>query len=457
MKTMRIVRWAVWALLPVSLQAEPVPSQYKVPEGLVHGGAFIDRFLPVPVQGELRADVWGAANVIPRAVNNGIEDADYSYWGGNILIGDDGKNHLFICRWPEDNIKGSGKASGHHTWWSSEVVHAVCKDPLGPYEVIEVIGPGHNPEIYRRKDGSFTIGVMGEKAYTAPTLNGPWTKIKASFDWKKEKLNTTNRTYVPRADGSMIVMNKNGYIFISDQGDEHFRQVTDRSVYPAIPNNFEDPVIWKDEVQYHLVVNDWKRRYALYMRSPDGIRWKWDPGYAYTPGIMKHEGGSQEQWYKFERPKVRQDEYGRATHMNFAVIDVVKDEDRANDNHSSKNVVIPLVVPRRIELLNNDPVRPTTDVLRIKILAEEGFQPLEDVAVESLIFGAPEEVNFGRGCQVLKTEKDGEDLVVTFSGKGNGITADNFAAKCLGLTKSGELLFGYAKLNEGNRSQNKLK
>jgi len=49
-------------------------SEYVAPEGLVKGGAFIDWFLPVPVQGKLRSDVWGASNVIPRAVNKGIEN-----------------------------------------------------------------------------------------------------------------------------------------------------------------------------------------------------------------------------------------------------------------------------------------------------------------------------------------------------------------------------------------------
>ncbi len=61
-------------------------------------------------------------------------------------------------------------------------------------------------------------------------------------------------------------------------------------------------------------------------------------------------------------------------------------------------------------------------------------------------FGAPEEVNFGRGSQVTKTERSGDDLIVTFEGKGNGFTDENFAGKLLGKTSEGELLFGYARL-----------
>jgi hypothetical protein len=66
--------------------------------------------------------------------------------------------------------------------------------------------------------------------------------------------------------------------------------------------------------------------------------------------------------------------------------------------------------------------------------------------INSLRFGAPEVVNYGRGCSVIKTEKSGKDLIVTFDGAGNGITDKNFSAKLLGRTSDGDLLFGYARL-----------
>lgn len=47
---------------------------------------------------------------------------------------------------------------------------------------------------------------------------------------------------------------------------------------------------------------------------------------------------------------------------------------------------------------------------------------------------------------MIKTEKSGDDLIVTFDGKGNGFTDENFAGKLLGKTIQGELLFGYARL-----------
>ena len=54
---------------------------------LVYGGRFMDRFLAMPVQGELSSETWGADNVRPRYIDNGIEDNEWSYWGGKRSIG----------------------------------------------------------------------------------------------------------------------------------------------------------------------------------------------------------------------------------------------------------------------------------------------------------------------------------------------------------------------------------
>jgi len=422
-------------------------SQYEVPQGLVQGGAFIDLFQPVPLVGKLRSDVWGDDNVIPRDVLNGIEDDEYSYWGGNIVIGEDGKNHMFVCRWPENHVRGD--KSGHFTWWDSTVVHAVSENPLGPYTVVEEIGKGHNPEAYQVADGTWYIGVMGPWAYRADSLNGTWEKIPATFDDPDLKgYLIENRTYAPRDDGSVLMMNKCGHLFVSEKGNEDFKQLSDKSVYPSLTGDFhlEDPIFWKDEIQYHLIVNDCRGRVAYYLRSPDGLNWKWTPGHAYNLDVMTHTDGTSEKWFKLERAKVRQDQYGRVTHMNFAAIDCPKDQDVANDNHSSKNVVLPLTVPRRMVILNKEPINEDTLQIKVKILAEEGFDPHKDINLKSLKFGAPEEVDFGRGCVAVDARKSGKDAIVTFDGSGNGITKDNFAAKMIGRMKDGELAFGYASL-----------
>ena len=63
------------------------------------------------------------------------------------------------------------------------------------------------------------------------------------------------------------------------------------------------PLVWKTNVQYHLIVNDWLGRIAWYMRSKDGIHWQTEPGVAYLPGIANYENGTNEDWFKYERIK----------------------------------------------------------------------------------------------------------------------------------------------------------
>ena len=99
-----------------------------------------------------------------------------------------------------------------------------------------------------------------------------------------------------------------------------------------------------------------------------------------------------------------------------------------------------------LTVLGTKPITEKTKTIRVKIAAEEGFNPQTDIDLNSLRFGASTEVNYGKGCKVLSTKNEGKDLVVTFDAKGNGITAEEFAPKLLGKTTSGKLLFGYARL-----------
>jgi hypothetical protein len=182
------------------------------------------------------------------------------------------------------------------------------------------------------------------------------------------------------------------------------------------------------------------------LRSRDGINWKVEPGEAYMPGIAQYTDGTVVDWFKYERIKVLQDKHGRAMQAHFAVIDVLKKLDKGSDNHSSKHICIPLTVGRLLTLLNTKQITAATKTIRVRIAAEDGFNPHTDIDLMSLRFGASEEVNFGRGCKVIKTERAGRDLLVTFDGTRNGITQGNFAAKLLGKTSRGKLLFGYARL-----------
>lgn len=434
--------WLLASVVCASLGAQVTertrPAEW---EQLVPGARFMDRFLPMP-DGVKGTHVWGTDSVQNRYVDNGIECSDMSFWGGNILQTPDGKYHLYVCGWPERSPKG------HMFWSNSMVFHAVSDCLSGPYRIQNSIGKGHNPEAFRLADGRVVVYVIGGY-YIAENENSPvWYYQQFSFDPRDRKIieGLSNLTFARRPDGSYLMVCRGGGVWISRDGLSPYRQLTDKRVYPAVEGEFEDPVVWRDNLQYHLIVNDWLGRIAFYQRSKDGIHWVTEQGEAYVPGISFHRDGEVEHWFKYERPKVFQDSLGRTIQMNFAVIDTIKWNDLPGDRHSSKNICIPLNKGLLLSVLNAEPITPSTKRIEVRIKAEPGFNPQTDVDVKSLRFGSFTEVNFGRGCKALKTRNEGDDLIVVFNGKGSGITADEFAPKLIGRSTKGELLYGYARL-----------
>lgn len=407
---------------------------------LVNGARFMDRFLPMKGN-KLSSDTWGTAGVRPRYVDNGIEDRIWSYWGGNIRKGEDGKYHLMVCGWLEASPKG------HMEWGNSWVFNTVSDNLTGPFKPVNIIGKGHNPEIFRAKDGRYVIYVINGR-YVSDDINGKWEYGKFDFNARDRRIieGLSNLSFAQREDSSYIMVCRGGGIWISRDGLSEYNQLTDSRVYPNVKGRFEDPVIWRDHIQYHMIVNDWLGRIAFYLRSKDGVNWVTDPGEAYMPGIAVHGDGRAEDWFKYERIKMYQDKYGRAVQANFAVIDTLKNKDKPFDNHSSKNISIPLNPGVLLTILDKKPITAQTKTIRLKIQAEDGFNPQTDIDLNSLRFGASTEVNYGRGSKLLKTETDGNDLIVTFDGKGNGMTEDEFAPKLIGKYKNGKMLYGYARL-----------
>ena len=421
---------------PFLQAAEHGQSSYKVPEGLVPGGAFIDRFLPMQPNGPIRSDVWGADGVKPRDASNGVEDAEFSYWCTSVVQGPDGRYHNFVVRWPENSPKGHGE------WPNSNVVHAVGPGPTGPFKIVEEIGKGHNVTAYQAKDGTWILYIIGG-CYRGPSLDGPWTKGQLSFDNRGRKgVDMTNLTFARRSDGSYLMVSRRGEIWVSKDGNqEPYLRVSNGSSFPPVRGaRFEDPVVWKDDVQYNLIVNDWFGRAAYYLRSRDGLRWDWDQGLAYGPGVIRQQNGRVEDWFKLERPRVFQDELGRATTMYFAVIDVPKDQDKPNDTHSSKALGVPLVTPRTIKIQKQD------DRYLVALGAGEGFDPVKDVDPSSLRFGAPSKVDFGRTAAPLSTSVNNGWLLATYVAKDCGFGPEDGTAKLLARDRKGGLVLGYAAL-----------
>ncbi|TXG39098.1 glycoside hydrolase family protein [Seonamhaeicola maritimus] len=428
----------------------PLPAEW---ENLVSGGNFMDRFLPMPKR-TLEKDIWGAYATRPRYVDNGIEDDSISYWGGNIIKGVDNKYHMFLCGWPEDNPEGH---MGYKTY--SIQYHAVSENSIGPFKVKEVLGEGHNTEILQLNDGKYMVyhvtGGNPEKHCNyllSESLEGPWEKHVFQLDKRDRETRLGggtwfhNMTFTKREDGSVLMMSRMGSIWVSKTGTSPYHLITTKSVYPMASGKYEDPVIWKDHVQYNAIVNDWIGRTAFYLRSKDGVNWIIEDGRAYIPGVSYHENGHIENWYKYERMRVFQDDYGRAIQANFAVIDANKHDDLSNDRHSSKNIGIPLNPGMLLTMETTLPFDKNTKKIEVRIKAEANFKPIIEVDIESLRFGVHSEVNYGRGAKALKGIPDGEDLIVVFEANNHYIDEGVFAPKILGKTKKGDMLFGYCRL-----------
>ena len=428
-------------LFPLSLTAQVTERERpKEWDQLITGARYLDRFEAMP-DGKLEIQTWGAEQVRPRFVDNGIECPEWSFWGGNILKGEDRKYHLFVCGWPETASKG------HMEWPNSTVFHAVSSQLHGPYEIADTIGKGHNPEAFRLKDGRIVVYVINGY-YVADHINGPWKYGKFKFYPRDRRIieGLSNLSFAKRQDGSYLMVCRGGGIWVSRDGIAPYEQLTDQRVYPSVACEFEDPVIWRDSLQYHLIVNDWLGRIAFYQRSKDGLHWIVEPGEAYVPGISFHRDGKVEKWFKYERPKVFQDAEGRVEQMNFAVIDTIKWEDHGGDRHSSKNICIPMNKGLLLSVLNSKPITADTRTIEVMVKAESGFDPHRDMDVASLRFGSFREVNYGKGCRVIQTRRSGKDLILVFDGKGSGITTDEFAPKLIGKDKEGRMLYGYARL-----------
>lgn len=123
-----------------------------------------------------------------------VQEPDYTIWGASPILGDDGKVHLFVARWPEPNVDPAWRKS-------SEIAHYVGDRPEGPFrcEGVALRGTGeetwdrhsaHNPEV-RRFGETYALFYVSNDDYHQPphplnqciglavsrSLDGPWTRV----------------------------------------------------------------------------------------------------------------------------------------------------------------------------------------------------------------------------------------------------------------------------------------
>ena len=143
--------------------------------------SFIDYFLPMPVNGDLSKEAWGAAEVGARDQKNGLEDPNMShwnYWDGQIIKGHHGKYHMFASRWDQ--------AKGHRGWGGSKAVHAVSDNAAGPYIDKGLCWPndqggkGHNVTALVLPNGRYAVVISETRpgtVFASKSLDGPWEQL----------------------------------------------------------------------------------------------------------------------------------------------------------------------------------------------------------------------------------------------------------------------------------------
>ena len=193
-------------------------------------------------------------------------------------------------------------------------------------------------------DGTYAIIVSETRpatVFTSKSLDGPWTKL-GEIKVDQAKWRASNYSVMVRPDGDFEIVPRSGQILLSRDGILGPYKVMGRSVYPKGIPNLEDPVVFYSDGLYHIVVNSWSTRKAYHLTSTDGLsNWE-NRGIAYDPttDFVRYTDGTVNHWEKLERPSVLI-ENGHVTHMTFAAIDVPKDQEKGDDNHGSKVIVVP--------------------------------------------------------------------------------------------------------------------
>jgi len=312
---------------------------------------------------------------LPVSKGNVFEMEGWWVWGSSVVLGDDGKYHMFVSRVP--------KCLPFHPGWmiASEIVRAVSDVPEGPYKFQEVVlksrgaeywdgRSAHNPKIIKHGN-KYLLYYMGS---THPfedvenpidlTIDSKWCIVGRSNKriglaisdsvlgpWERMDhpiLDTKPQTYysfltsnpAPAVDsvGKIYLIFKSRRYVGHRHGEMSIGLATaphysgPYSVVSSEPlfseNSFgviEDPFLWIDESGFHLLAKDQHAKIGgevgggVVFHSDDCLNWRTrkDPR-AYSKEII-WDDGSRRVFGNMERCSCLFDTKGKISHLYFAI------------------------------------------------------------------------------------------------------------------------------------------
>ncbi|MDR0901141.1 MAG: glycoside hydrolase family protein [Opitutaceae bacterium] len=311
-------------ILPALLIGAVAPGARAAADDLTESSPFINRLQPVPK-------------------NSGFKMDDHWVWCGSVIkVGDD--YHMFASRWP----KKTHFPEDYRT--HSEIVRAVSKNPLGPYEFKEVViarrdggfwdsGMAHNPEIHKigdtfvlyyigsdgvtmQKNGKYYVRKTG--CATAKSIEGPWHRGERPLINQE-----SNNPSVYLEAGGPVKMIFRGSLLrnrvaTAPAFDGPFK-IVNQAVWPDA--ELEDFTLFKHGGKYHFICEDnrgkitGRKDWGAHFVSENGVDgWRlFTPAAAYTREIKFTDGTSLE-CVRRERPQLLI-QNGRATHLVTSVWD----------------------------------------------------------------------------------------------------------------------------------------
>jgi len=275
-----------------------------------------------------------------------VSELGYTIWGTSPIVGDDGKIHLFVARWPA-RLKVDPGWRSH-----SEIAHYIGDSPEGPFTFSDLALEGtgrhtwdkygvHNPAIHKVGD-KYVLLYIGNDDPIPPahpsnqkigmaisySLNGPWEKVHedglilspptSEKYWNFHASNGVNNpAFLQHPDGRYFLYFKShegkmGLAIAQQLNDPYVQLPT-----PVTQNNqaVEDGYAFVYKGKICLLTTD---NHGLMERGA-GILWKSDDGISFNdkeqgfyPAVKylgkeklnkaaKHYGGNI---IKFERPQV---------------------------------------------------------------------------------------------------------------------------------------------------------